>query len=234
MEIGPGRGALTERLLKRAHRVIAVEIDPYLAEHLRRKYAAEPRLTVVEGDALATDLGQWGPAVVAGNLPYYAATPILESTARLERTVRRAVFLVQKEVALRVTNRPGSRDYGYLTVAIGLYADAKYLFEVKPGAFHPPPKVDSAVVRLEPCNRAEELGIGDGEEFLRFVSACFRQKRKTIRNNLAGVVGKEAMEGWAEAGMRAEQLGLERFAEIYRRIRQSSEAPTEPPLQGER
>ena len=88
-------------------------------------------------------------------------------------------------------------------------------------------------MRLEPCNRAEELGIDDIAQFLRFVSACFRQKRKTIRNNLAGLVGKEVMEGWPEAGMRAEQLGLEAFAEMYRRTQQSLPRSREQPLPGE-
>jgi 16S rRNA (adenine1518-N6/adenine1519-N6)-dimethyltransferase len=94
VEIGPGRGALTEKLLRRAARVVAVEIDPFLVEHLRRKFAAEPRLAVVHADVLTTDLAQWGRAPVAGNLPYYITSPILEQTVRAN--VPRAVFLIQK------------------------------------------------------------------------------------------------------------------------------------------
>lgn len=157
--------------------------------------------------------------MIAGNLPYYAATPIVDATARLGKTLRRAVFLVQKEVAVRLTTGPGSREYGYLTVATALYAECRYLFEVKPKAFHPPPKVDSAVLRIEPRERGAELSINDPEAFLQFISQCFRQKRKTIRNNLAGVLGKETLDTWPEAGLRAEQLTLEQFAEMYRRIR---------------
>jgi 16S rRNA (adenine1518-N6/adenine1519-N6)-dimethyltransferase len=218
IEIGPGRGALTERLLKRAGRVIGLEIDVSLADSLRRKFAGDARLEVVHGDALTCDLAAWGPAVIAGNLPYYAATPMVEATARLGATLRRAVFLVQKEVAARLTTGPGRREYGYLTVATALRAECRYLFEVKPKAFHPPPKVDSAVLRMEPRERGAELGIGDRDDFLRFVSQCFRQKRKTIRNNLAGLVGKEVLDGWPEGGLRAEQLSLEQFAGMYLRV----------------
>jgi len=224
IEIGPGRGALTERLLARAERVVAIEIDATLVEVLRTKFQSEPRLTVVEADALDIDLSQWGSAPIAGNLPYYAATPIiekvlsLESARSLSATVPRAVFLVQKEVAARLAARPGSRDYGYLSVQTQLHADVERLFEVPPSAFRPPPKVDSTVVRLLPRNRAAELGIADPARFLRFAGHCFRQKRKTLRNNLAGAYGKNAMNGWPEARKRAEELTLEEFAELYRRL----------------
>src|SRR5207248_2003572 len=97
------------------------------------------------------------------------------------------VFLIQKEVAERVTARPGSKAYGYFSVLIALFAESEMLFTVKPGAFRPPPKVDSAVIRLRPHDRASDLGIDDPRIFLSFVSACFRKKRKTLRNNLTGL-----------------------------------------------
>ncbi|MEI9972265.1 MAG: 16S rRNA (adenine(1518)-N(6)/adenine(1519)-N(6))-dimethyltransferase RsmA [Ignavibacteriota bacterium] len=206
IEIGPGRGALTEKLLQRAARVIAIELDAYLVEHLRQKFAAEPRLEVIHADVLATDLMQWGSAPVAGNLPYYITSPILELAMR--SNVPRAVFLMQKEVAERLAAHPGSRDYGYLTVQTALYATVRSLFDVKPGAFHPPPKVDSAVVLLEPHHR--DWGV-DRAGLLRFVGHSFEHKRKTLRNNLAGFYGKEMVDAWPEAGMRAEQLSVEDF-----------------------
>ena len=224
IEIGPGRGALTERLLARAERVVAIEIDAALVAVLRTKFQGEPRLTVVEGDALETDLSQWGPATIAGNLPYYAATPIIEKVLSPEKApalspaMPRAVFLVQKEVAARLAARPGSRDYGYLSVQTQLHADVERLFDVPPSAFRPPPAVDSTVIRLLPRNRAAELEIADPVRFLRFASLCFRQKRKTLRNNLAGVYGKESMDGWPEADKRAEQLGPQELAYVYRRL----------------
>jgi len=217
IEIGPGRGALTEKLLARAGRVVAIEVDPYLAEHLRRKFADERRLEVVEADVLETDLAGWGSAVIAGNLPYYIASPILHKTIRLDAP--RAVFLVQKEVAERIVAPSGSRAYGYLTVETALYARARLLFEVKPSAFHPPPKVDSAVVLLEP--HAGALPVADPDAYLRFVGRCFTHKRKTLRNNLAAVYGKEIIEAWPEAGLRAEQIPVERFAEMYARLQAS-------------
>ncbi len=217
MEIGPGRGALTAKLLQRADRVVAIELDAYLVDHLRQKFADEPRLEVIHADALNIDFTSWGAAPVAGNLPYYAATPIIERTVR--RRQSRAVFLIQKEVAERMAATPGHREYGFLSVATQLFADARLLFEVKPGAFHPPPKVESAVVRLEP--RADPLPVDDTEAFLQFVGRCFHQKRKTIRNNLAGVYGKEIFDTWPEAGQRAEQLAMERFIAMYERVRRA-------------
>ena len=213
IEIGPGRGALTEKLLRRAARVVAIEIDASLVEHLRNRFAGEPRLEIVHADVLATDLGRWGRAPIAGNLPYYIASPILEKAIRLE--VPRIVFLIQKEVAARLVAKPGQREYGYLTLQTALFADTRLLFEVKPGSFRPPPQVDSAVVLLTPHGR--DLGVTDREAFLRFLGQCFRQKRKTLRNNLAGIYGKEVIDPWPEAGWRAEQIPLEGFAEMFRR-----------------
>ena len=221
VEIGPGRGALTTHLLARADRVIAVEIDRYLAQKLAVGQAVPPasqgRLQVVEANALQIDLSQWGPATITGNLPYYAATAILERVMALGPVVRRGVFLTQKEVARRITASPGSRDYGYLSVSMQLSADIELLFEVPPAAFHPPPKVDSAVLRFVPHSRAAELGIADRPDFLRFVGLCFRQKRKTLRNNLAAQYGA-VVDGWPEVSMRAEQLGIPMFAAMYRRL----------------
>jgi 16S rRNA (adenine1518-N6/adenine1519-N6)-dimethyltransferase len=111
---------------------------------------------------------------------------------------------------------PGSRDYGYLTARTAFYARARLLFEVGPGAFNPPPKVDSAVVLLEPT--AAPAGIADAAAFLRFVALCFSHKRKTLRNNLAGAYGKELVDGWPEAGLRAEQVGLGGFEEMFGRL----------------
>ena len=214
IEIGPGRGALTEKLLRRAARVVAIEIDSTLVEHLRTRFAGEPRLEIVHADILATDLVRWGRAPVAGNLPYYIASPILEKAVRLD--VPRIVFLIQKEVAERLIAKPGHREYGYLTLQTALFADTRLLFEVKPGSFRPPPQVDSAVVLLTPHMR--DLGVGDREAFRRFLSQCFRQKRKTLRNNLAGIYGKEAIDLWPEAGLRAEQIALEQFAQMFQRL----------------
>ena len=147
VEIGPGRGALTEKLLERADRVAAIELDPELAEYLRTRY---PRLELIEANALDADWSQWGPGVLAGNLPYYIATPLISRYLRQPGLLSQAVFLMQKEVAERITARPGTREYGYFSVECQFLARTEYLFTVAPGAFRPPPKVDSAVIRLTP------------------------------------------------------------------------------------
>jgi 16S rRNA (adenine1518-N6/adenine1519-N6)-dimethyltransferase len=214
VEIGPGRGALTAKLLERADRVIAIEVDRFLVAHLREKYASEPRLEVIEGDVLAVDLGRFGAVPISGNLPYYITSPILAKTARL--AAPRAVFLIQNEVADRLAAQPGSRDYGFLTVSTRVFADVRKLFEVKPSAFHPPPKVDSAVIELTPT---QTRWVGpDVDDFVRFLGACFHQKRKTIRNNLAGIYGSEVVSAWPEAGLRAEQIPLKTFESMFRRV----------------
>jgi 16S rRNA (adenine1518-N6/adenine1519-N6)-dimethyltransferase len=208
IEIGPGKGALTERLLARADRVVAIEVDPWLAGKLREKFPE--RLEVIEADVLETDLSQWGPAVVAGNLPYYISTAILSRVLAPPSPLSRGVFLVQKEVAERVTAAPGSRDYGYLSVESQLYADVRKLFDVRPGAFYPPPKVDSSLVGFKLRGREPAA------DFLKFVRMCFRQKRKTLRNNLAGV---EGIEGLPEAALRGEQLSVEQFENLYKKLK---------------
>jgi len=213
IEIGPGRGALTAKLLERAARVVAIEIDRELAEYLRQRFAGDARLEVVEADCLKVDLAQWGHVPIAGNLPYYITSPILERALRLRPP--RAVFLLQKEVALRLVAQPGSRDYGYLTVATGLFAAAKLVCEVPPSAFRPPPQVDSAVVEFTPRMPA----MPDPEAFLKFAEQCFHHKRKTIRNNLAEVYGKGVVENWPEAALRAEQLSPSQLEDMWRRTR---------------
>lgn len=216
VEIGPGRGALTSHLLARAERVVAIEIDPVLVEYLRAKFRDEARLTLVEADVLKADLSQWGVAAVAGNLPYYITSPILEKTLRLGARLTRAVFLLQKEVAERLTARPGTRDYGFLSVQTQLLSTPEILFTVPAAAFRPPPKVDSAVVQLVPKNPGDPAV--DGTAFLDFVGLCFRHKRKTIRNNLLTNYERGTLDSIPETSRRAEQLSIPELAELFRRV----------------
>jgi len=228
VEIGPGRGALTSHLLARGERVVAIEIDPVLVQYLRAKFRDEERLTLVEADVLKADLGQWGEVSVAGNLPYYITSPILEKTLRLGRQLIRAVFLVQKEVAERLTAHPGSRDYGYLSVQTQLFSTPELLFTVPAAAFRPPPKVESAVVLLTPRlipDSASGFPALDRTAFLDFVGRCFRQKRKTIRNNLLASYPRETVDSIPETKQRAEQLSIPEFAELFRRVVGGGVAP---------
>ena len=130
----------------------------------------------------------------------------------------RAVFLVQAEVAQRLAAAPGSRDYGYLSVLAQLHARVQVLFEVPRAAFRPPPKVDSAVVRLESRDALADFGIVDCSGFLRFASACFRQKRKTLRNNLIASYDPVLVNALPEGRLRAEQLGIRELAGIFARL----------------
>jgi 16S rRNA (adenine1518-N6/adenine1519-N6)-dimethyltransferase len=210
IEIGPGRGALTSHLLARASRVVAIEIDPVLVQYLQAKFRDEPKLEIVEGDILKADMSRWTPAAVAGNLPYYITSPILERVLSLSGQWPRAVFLVQKEVAERLAASPGSRDYGFLSVQTQFYAEVELLMTVPPAAFRPPPKVDSAVVRLTPRDQVRS----NARAFLGFASQCFRHKRKTLRNNLLGRYDKELLDSVKETSLRAEQLSIAELASL--------------------
>ncbi len=214
MEIGPGKGALTESLLRRADRVVAIELDSELVQQLRARQDFGSRVEIIESNALHVDWGVWGEGVLAGNLPYYVATAIISRYLRAPARLSPGVFLVQKDVAERITAKPGGREYGYLSVECQFLAAAEYLSTVPPGAFKPPPKVDSAVVRLTPRLPSPE----NADDFLSFVSVCFRQKRKTLRNNLGGLYSRDVLAGMPDLGRRAEALSVSEFVELHARL----------------
>lgn len=212
VEIGPGKGALTESLLEHADKVVAIEVDPHLVHYLQQKFRdliELGRLQVIEGDVLKTDFSS---AVITGNLPYYITSPILEKVFGLKDGWSRAVFMMQAEVAARLAAKPGTRDFGYLSVQTQVYAQPQILFAVPRDAFRPPPKVDSAVVLLE---RRDHPAVEDPGSFLKFASLCFRHKRKTLRNNLAPLYDISSLE---ENRMRAEQMSITQLAGLYEKV----------------
>lgn len=222
LEIGPGRGALTEHLLETAVLTV-VELDRVLAESLERRWGGRPGFTVAAADFLRWPLPESGgaPWAVIGNLPYSAAGAILRKVIDWPGWDR-AVFMVQKEVAERMVAGPGSRDYGILSLAVAVKARAWKLFHVSPGAFRPAPKVTSTVVALE--RRAAPL-VEDEPGFFRAVHAAFAQRRKTVLNNLAHSLemAKEdaagiLREAGIDPGRRAETLSWEDFDRLSRRI----------------
>lgn len=180
VEIGPGRGALTELLSARSGRLIALEIDRDLVAHLQAVYVDRPNVEVVEGDALEVDWAQLaGPSfLLAGNLPYYITTPLIFRTLTIPRP-RRAVLLVQREVASRLVAEPGSSDYGALTVNVQVTASVKVVSRVAAGSFYPKPKVDSSIVLITPLAKPL-LGAEEDAPFRRFVQAAFGMRRKTL------------------------------------------------------
>jgi 16S rRNA (adenine1518-N6/adenine1519-N6)-dimethyltransferase len=224
IEIGPGRGTLTDIRHPRAKRVIAIEYDRALADLLRQRYEGT-NVEVIQADVLETDFAAVaGPVFsVVGNVPYYITTPILFHALRRPRA-RSAVYLVQREVAERMEAQADSDAYGALSVNVQALASAHIMFGVPRGAFNPPPKVDSAVVRVIPLEKplvepTEEQG------FREFVQAAFGMRRKQLRRVLRGIRNMETATAdtiLSDVGIdptaRPETVSADRFAALYRRF----------------
>ena len=239
LEIGPGRGILTSLLAKRARRLIAVELDRVLAAQLRLKFGMARNVEVIEADVLSIDfdslfgpkpgLSQPGielkpqPVKVVGNLPYYITSDILLRVFEFSKYFDTIVIMVQREVAERIAAEPGGRDYGMLSATAQLYSRVEKLFTLPPGAFVPPPKVHSTVLRLTIEPQQEKLGVA-GDGFIDFLRLSFGQKRKTLWNNLkanykAPALKRALAEAKVKPTVRAETLSLKESAAIYRALR---------------
>lgn len=241
IEIGAGHGEMTELLARSGARVTAIELDPKLAAQLRRRAADWPGVNIVEADVLDVDLAELAGAShfsIYGNIPYYITSPILhrifDASTNNPGRVHSAHLVMQLEVAERITSHPGRREYGYLSAATQFHSKPKTLLKIPPGAFHPRPKVASALVRLDFPGEGASLSIANADAFLKFVQGCFAQKRKTLANNLRAMrtapsrrgshaTGKSGMAEFTEilgkagieAAARAEQLTLTQFAALY-------------------
>jgi len=229
VEIGAGHGEMTQLLAGEGRRVIAVEADVQLVEELRRKTIARsgewPGVEIISGDVLTLDLGAiaGGRFRVYGNLPYYITSPILHQLFGYAGAIASIHIVIQLEVAERIVARPGRREYGYLSAACQFYAAPGIALRIPPGAFRPPPRVRSALVRMLLPGERATLVVGDEKRFLEFVGMCFGQKRKTLRNNLRAVAADERIhEALADCGLRgdarAEQLTLGQFAALFARL----------------
>lgn len=217
VEIGPGQGALTFPLLERHGVLTAIEFDRDLLAPLAEAACAHGALTLVHADVLDVDLTALSagePIRLVGNLPYNLSSPILFHALDHAAVVRDMHFMLQKEVVDRMAASPGSKVYGRLSVMLQAYCDVTALFAVAPGAFRPPPKVDSAVVRLVP-RPAERVGIRDHARFAAVVRAAFGQRRKTLRNALQPVCDAAQIEAAGiDARLRAEQLAVADFVRL--------------------
>jgi 16S rRNA (adenine1518-N6/adenine1519-N6)-dimethyltransferase len=226
LEIGPGRGALTDRLVAHARRLVLIEYDRALVSLLRDRYASSPSVEVVEADVLTTKLGALanGPYVLVGNVPYYITTPILFHALEPPRADR-AVYLVQREVADRVVAKPGSRVYGALSVNVQALAHPELVAAVPAGAFKPPPKVESAIVRITPRERPT---ITPAEEipFRKLVQAAFGMRRKQMRRIVRSLAAIDAARAETvlhaasvDPDARPETLSPDAFASLMRALR---------------
>jgi 16S rRNA (adenine1518-N6/adenine1519-N6)-dimethyltransferase len=241
IEIGPGRGVLTDVLAIRARHVIGIELDRVMAAQLRMRYATKPNVEILESDFVAAeftsmvgrrpgplhDLRPTQPETVdvIGNLPYYITSDIVLRILELHQNIERAVIMVQREVADRIAAAPGSRDYGLLSATVQLFARVDKLFTLPPGAFSPPPQVHSSALRLTMSPRLQELQVEEGP-FIAFLKLAFAHKRKTLLNNLRGQYNDVALRAALKsaglrADVRAEAMSLEKTAAVFRALRQA-------------
>jgi 16S rRNA (adenine1518-N6/adenine1519-N6)-dimethyltransferase len=228
LEIGPGRGALTEHLVRTAGRLVLIEYDHALADALKDRFADNPRVTVVDADILAVDLaavlGDAAGWKVVANLPYNISTEVLFRLLEVRDRLSRMILMLQKEVGDRLAAEPNCSNYGVTTVLLGLWFDMRREFIVPPGCFHPRPKVDSAVLRFVPLP-GPRVPVGDEAVFRRVVKAAFAMRRKTLINCLkaAELTSTDELCGiLADCGIdgqrRGETLSLDEFAALSRRL----------------
>jgi 16S rRNA (adenine1518-N6/adenine1519-N6)-dimethyltransferase len=242
LEIGPGRGALTDLLATRAQNLIAIELDRVLAPRLIEKWKSENHVAILQADILDLDLatvramtGTLGGSamVVVGNLPYYITSDILLHLFAQADSISRAILMVQEEVADRLAATAGTSAYGVLSATAQMHGHVEKLFALPPEAFTPAPGVSSAVVRLDMRPRFEELQV-ERTAFMRFLQLCFRQKRKILVNNLksAGFAAANILAAMAAAGLssdvRAEAVSLEAMASIFRHLQKASAEMRKP------
>jgi 16S rRNA (adenine1518-N6/adenine1519-N6)-dimethyltransferase len=218
VEIGPGPGALTRPLLEKLAHLHVVEVDRDMVARLAEEIPSE-RLSIHQADALSFDFGQFGPGLrVVGNLPYNISSPLLFHLAEQAGKIRDMCFMLQKEVVDRMAAAPDTADYGRLSVMLQARFRVDKLFVVPPGAFRPPPKVDSAIVRLTPLP-PEAVLYRDARVFAEVVARAFGQRRKTLRNTLKGLVDAALFE---ELGIdpvrRGETLSVAEFALLANRL----------------
>jgi len=234
VEIGPGLGALTNPLLERLPSMQVVELDRDLVERLRNRY--NDRLVVHAGDALAFDFGKLKqpsrPLRIVGNLPYNISSPLLFHLMDFADDVRDQHFMLQKEVVERMVAEPGSKAFGRLSIMLQVRYHMEHVLDVPPASFNPPPKVDSAVVRMIPWPRAEDGTLRspypacDPNVLGDVVTAAFSQRRKVLRNTLSFLRDQVDFEAMGfDLGRRAEEVPVSEYVELARLVGKSATPP---------
>jgi 16S rRNA (adenine1518-N6/adenine1519-N6)-dimethyltransferase len=222
IEIGPGQGAITGILARRAGHLHAIELDRDLAAKLRKQYADNPAVTIHEADALTFDFASLGTRLrIVGNLPYNISTPLLFHLLKFRDRILDMHFMLQKEVVDRMAASPGSKAYGRLGIMLGCHLNIESLFDVDKSAFDPPPEVTSAVVRLDPLPPGT-FDIKDQALLSRLVTNAFMKRRKTIRNALkdhVDVTDLAAVD--IDPGLRPEQISIAKFVELSNHLASS-------------
>lgn len=215
VEIGPGRGAITAALARRAGTLHAIELDRDLAAGLGRRFADDPDVTIHQADALSFDYAQLGDTLrIVGNLPYNISTPLLFALLAVRDRIVDMHVMLQKEVVDRMAAAPGSKAYGRLGIMLGCHFHIEKLFEVDRLAFDPPPDVMSGVVRLAPLP-AGTFAIDDEALFGRLVTTAFSQRRKTVRNALRGFVSQAQLEAVGiDPGIRPERIPIASYVDL--------------------
>lgn len=215
IEIGPGMGALTRPLLQSLSQLIAIEIDRDLYTALKTGLAANYPLHLINQDALAVDYSQWGSGLrVIGNLPYNISTPLLLYLLSFIEYITDMHFMLQKEVVQRLAGKPGTKDYGRLSVMVQYHCEVDYLFDVPPDAFYPPPKVDSAIVRLSPYTVSPFKAVSRSC-LQQVVAQAFSMRRKTIANNLKPYIKASDLAVLGiDPSLRPEQIPVSDYVEL--------------------
>jgi 16S rRNA (adenine1518-N6/adenine1519-N6)-dimethyltransferase len=219
LEIGPGLGALTTSLLRRLNTLTAVEIDRDLQKYWSELPLAQDKLNLITEDALTLDYGQFGPKLrIIGNLPYNISTPLLFHLLNFIPFIKDMHFMLQKEVVVRMAAQPGTKDYGRLSVMLQYHCEVDYLFDVSSTAFEPQPKVESAMVRLVPYQSSPYDQV-DGVSLERLVKNSFAMRRKTLNNNLKGLISAEQLNKLGiDGSKRPEEIFVSEYVQLAKFI----------------
>ncbi|MCS5621899.1 MAG: 16S rRNA (adenine(1518)-N(6)/adenine(1519)-N(6))-dimethyltransferase RsmA, partial [Nitrospinaceae bacterium] len=220
VEIGPGKGVLTQLLIQQADSLTAIELDPQLSQGLQNRFSNTPSFKLVEGDAAKFDYGSLGVGLnVVSNLPYYAATHIMKKLIHYRKHIRSMTLMLQKEVVDRLTAKPGLRAYGSLSVYVHYHCEVQRLLEIPNYAFSPKPKIDSSLISLTPLPQPR-VQVEDPKLFFKMVNSAFFHKRKMLKNNLKDWKhlfnennGQARLAG-IDLNRRGETLSLDEFADL--------------------